>query len=344
MNQGYNSPFVTLSSNHHDAQGDEPDLNQTPAASDFDNRKIAESILGEIYWCDSFAGYCRCPGEHLHSHRTGQHDCRVLLDGAPTLYCFHTSCSGVVEQANSKLRSGIGRAARGGFIEDWKPSPEDIARRTEKERAEKLKLRAEHSLPRILQQFPVALPDIWDASPVRLDYEARDDWKMHLALFDPGDVVWIGNVYDSGKHEHARNFRTAAEWVKESKAPGEFTCPATFKSNCNSRSNDNVLQRRFLVIESDQLSRVETLAIVQWCRQFMRLRAIICTGSKSLHGWFDFPNEKALAQLKVILPALQCDHQLFKPSQPVRLAGAWREERSRWQSLLWLDLKGAHER
>jgi hypothetical protein len=121
--------------------------NSSPASTpDFDARKIAESILGEGDWRDSFSAFFRCPGEHLHSHRTGKRDCQLLLDGPPTLYCFHTSCAGVVDQINYKLRSEIGRAERGGFVCDWKPSPADIARRAEKERVEKLKCASQVSV------------------------------------------------------------------------------------------------------------------------------------------------------------------------------------------------------
>jgi hypothetical protein len=100
-----------------------------------------------------------------------------------------------------------------------------------------------------------------------------------------------------------------------------------------------VIQQKFLVIESDSRKRDEILSIVAWCQQFMWLRAIVDTGGKSLHGWFDFPNEPTLAELKLILPQLGCDPALFKPAQPCRLAGAWRSEKSTFQHLLYLDLK-----
>lgn len=78
---------------------------------------IAEQLLGAIDWIEPLRGYCACPGRALHSTPTHRRDCVVLLDGAPTVYCFHSSCLGAVEAANragegEKRRSGV--AAIGG--------------------------------------------------------------------------------------------------------------------------------------------------------------------------------------------------------------------------------------
>lgn len=303
---------------------------------------IAESIVGPVDWQDSFVGYVeKCPGEHLHTNRNGHRDCQIIMDGAPTIFCFHTSCAGFVDDANHRLRSAIGKAERGGFGPDnpWRPSPEDIARRNEKERAEKLKGKAKASLAKILAQFQVAEPDLWEVSPVRLDGDIKDEWRAHLGLFAPDDVVWIGDVFDSGKPEHQRKFRPVSEWLKERKCPGNFTCGSTFKPGTYSRSNENVEKRPYLVIESDTLNRGQMLSVTAWAQQFMRLRAILFTGGKSLHSWFDYPDESAIAKLKLILPELGCDPALFKPAQPCRLAGAWREDKSNFQHLLYLDPK-----
>jgi Protein of unknown function (DUF3987)/VirE N-terminal domain len=69
---------------------------------------IAEEILGEIDWESETRGYLPCPGKHLHTAADKDHDCRIDLDGAPTLHCFHDSCSGIVAGVNHELRSRIG--------------------------------------------------------------------------------------------------------------------------------------------------------------------------------------------------------------------------------------------
>ena len=86
----------------------------------------------------------------------------------------------------------------------------------------------------------------------------------------------------------------------------------------------------------------------KWMRMFLRLRAILNTGNKSLHGWFDKPTLEQLEELQSILPALGFDRAMFTPSQPCRLAGVVRPNSPHdpilrlpiYQSLLWLDLEG----
>ena len=73
--------------------------------------EIAARLLGSIAWTDATTGFCRCPGEHLHTSPNGPKDCKVMLDGAPTLKCFHGSCTGIVDGVNHELRSRIGKLA-----------------------------------------------------------------------------------------------------------------------------------------------------------------------------------------------------------------------------------------
>jgi len=74
-----------------------------------DPKQIAAGIVGAVDWQTEVSGFCRCPGEALHTHRTGKKDCRVSVDGAPTIYCFHSSCAAVVASANRTLRVAIGQ-------------------------------------------------------------------------------------------------------------------------------------------------------------------------------------------------------------------------------------------
>ena len=73
-----------------------------------DPRHIAASIVGVVDWQTEVSGFCRCPGETLHTHPTGKKDCRVNVDGAPTIHCFHASCAAVVGEANRRLRRELG--------------------------------------------------------------------------------------------------------------------------------------------------------------------------------------------------------------------------------------------
>jgi len=171
-----------------------------------------------------------------------------------------------------------------------------------------------------------------------------DHWRLLLQKFRPDDVVWIGDKFDSGKPEHAAHFKTATEWMNGTTAPGPFICPVAFKNTGCARTNDNVVSRRFLVVESDTLSRDEVGSVFKWLCDAadLSLVAIVDTGGKSLHGWFKF-EEDLLDEMKLVLPAFQCDPKLFTPSQPVRLPGALRDGvAGRYQKLVYLSAEVAH--
>ena len=70
--------------------------------------RIVVEILGDIEWESPTRGYLTCPGKHLHTTGDNASDCRIDIDGAPTLHCFHNSCSGMLAGINHELRSRIG--------------------------------------------------------------------------------------------------------------------------------------------------------------------------------------------------------------------------------------------
>lgn len=72
-----------------------------------DPRQIAAGIVGAVDWQSEVSGFCRCPGETLHTSQAGKKDCRVSVDGAPTIFCFHASCAPVVAAANKRLRQEL---------------------------------------------------------------------------------------------------------------------------------------------------------------------------------------------------------------------------------------------
>jgi hypothetical protein len=172
---------------------------------------------------------------------------------------------------------------------------------------------------------------------VSLTEGPEKDWRMLLELFTPGDVLWIGNVMESGPG-HGGNFRALCDWMALPGPPGPFTCPSVFKPGAYSRSKENVVSTPFLVVESDSLTKPEICAVFSWLRQFLHLGAIVDTGARSLHGWFNYPVPPVMAELKTILPQLGCDPAMFKPSQPCRLPGFKRGPGI--QALVYLDTGG----
>ncbi len=95
--------------------------------------------------------------------------------------------------------------------------------------------------------------------------------------------------------------------------------------------------QRFLVVESDTLSKDEVGAVFASLRRRLgyRLQRIIDTAGKSLRAWFDAPRNKVFeARSKAGLEVFGCDPKVFTYSQPVRVPGAFRE--GKLQRLVWL--------
>ena len=75
-----------------------------------ERQRIATDLLGHIEWTSETSGYHVCPGKHLHTTGDNERDCKIELDGAPTVHCFHNHCRGILDAINRELRSRIGKA------------------------------------------------------------------------------------------------------------------------------------------------------------------------------------------------------------------------------------------
>ncbi len=206
------------------------------------------------------------------------------------------------------------------------------------------------TLPNILAQ------GTWNEEQIRRDNEL---WKLQLSdqrrlflshLFTPQDVVWIGAVYQSGltkyeqslaqpppKPRNAARFMQCQSWLNFRTISGEFVSHCTFKPGSHSRCNDNVAVRKYLVIESDTLAPDEVCSVFAylWSVCGFTLRAVVSTGGKSLHGWFNMPPTD-LDELCAMIVGLDCDPATTRASQPVRLPGTRRQSTGKPQELLYL--------
>jgi hypothetical protein len=331
-----------------------------------DPRHIAAHLVGPVDWQTEVSGFCRCPGESLHTHKTGEKDCRVNVDGAPTIYCFHASCEEAVAATNRRLRRELGagsweiglpggRVLRSGdilrgdgsiltraLLADGQHgsrgrSPHQITERME---LATLQAVADRFKPELFEKFRWPFEEISSDSPLLVaERDAEDQFRTWLKLWPAHSTVWIGDIYSSGKEAHRAHFRPVSEWYQIGPVMGNFTCGSSFKPGSYQRSNANCNcdGARFMVVESDTLPKDEVGAIFAYLNRRLRfnLHAIIDTAGKSLHGWFDAPrNARIEAQLKAVLTVFGCDPKLFTYSQPVRVPGAYRD--GKLQRLIWL--------
>jgi hypothetical protein len=316
-----------------------------------DIQDIAEEHLGGISWEGAKGVLDECPGYFLHSTPTKYGDCVVFLNadtnGMPTVFCFHQSCKGEVEEANDELREAVreAMATLGTLVKSRAQLLREYHKRS---KARSLWLEkavqqrhAKEALPKILKDFAWSPRQVMDESPVKMTAEqAKQAWRMHVSLFRPTDWIWIGDRHHSGPVHGVGHIRTAERWLMRCSIPsGQLICSCLFSPGSKDRTDEKAYLRPFLVLESDTLSFDESCALFRWCRQFLTLRAIVFSGNKSLHAWFDFPKTvEAMRQTYAILPALGFDERLIVGrSQPSRLAGAIRDN-GRTQHLIWFDV------
>lgn len=318
---------------------------------------VAESILGPCQWeADGLRGLCLCPGILAHTGKNAKLDTTVFLDGAPTIYCFHTGCAAIVAQANLRLRQKLNSGGEwelilpnGNFIRSGErvvPAGQSIPVKLPKQEVDAEKVFIQEIEARMLilrdrlfEKFAWEPADMAENSPQPLPESQRGEWLMWLSMWDSQDVIWVGDTFDSGQSRHAANFKTAAEWEQTTPA-GQFTCGSSFHAGCFSRKNEHA-KRRFMVIESDTLTHPQIGAVFQWLSQKLKytLFAVVNTGGKSLHGWFNPPPSPLFeSRLKAAIVAIGCDAALFKPSQPVRVPGIMRSSGNP-QTLLWFRQK-----
>jgi hypothetical protein len=335
-----------------------------------DPRYIAASIVGAMDWQTEVSGFCRCPGESLHTTPTGKKDCRVSVDGAPTIFCFHASCAEAVAAVNRRLRRELGAGCWELALPDGKvlrsgdilQSDGSVLTRAqiemghhahgqhgsrgrsphhENERLllETLRVNAERFKPELFEIFRWQYQQILDDSPLRVaDRDPYDQFRVWLKIWPAHSTVWIGDVNSSGHPNHATHFRPVAEWYQIGPVMGNYTCGSSFKPGTFSRSNENIEGQRFMVVESDSLTKDEIGAVFAYLQRRLhyKLHCVIDTAGKSLHGWFNAPPTPAMEErLKVGLTAFGCDPKVFAHSQPVRVPGAWRN--GKLQRLIWLS-------
>ena len=207
---------------------------QTPMPDDLTGeiRRIVEDELQIERW-DGAVGYCRhCPGEHLHTTASTGSPI-VFVDGKfPVLTCFHRSCAPVTAETNQRLYDAWVDFCDGHDIK-IELTPEEKAERAFRKHLRVLRTNARLRLAPKIIGAGVSVEDWTKESPFNLNkYQVQDHWLFYLAgLYAPDDMLWIGELYQSGR-EYKHCFRSTWKWVTEMKvSPGPQICAAPFKEH-----------------------------------------------------------------------------------------------------------------
>ena len=301
-------------------------------------RQAAEELFGEIAWASDVIGHFECPGAHLHTVQSTD-QVRVYLEGVPWIECFHQTCGGLVAHAGRKLRGRIKRKEKGKDTSGLTGrTPIDFR---EWQRQKALEARNNKwmewfwdviSRPEMPDTFPH-----WRTTPSDRICDDREDF---LHLFHPSDLIWCGEVNESGPKSfvHVATLQKRPQLLRS-----QFISTCTFEPGSTRRSYDNVLARRFLVVESDELSIPQQTALLMALAKEWPLAAVVSSGNKSLHGWFRWLPEwsadrDALQSLRTRLRVMHCDPAGATATQPFRLPGILNRKSLRFQALIYLNL------
>lgn len=308
-------------------------------------QQIVERYLPGVEWMDQLRGRAKCPGHHLHTVRSHRNDCWVYINGVPTVTCLHNSCRAEVAEVNSKIRTAWGL---------YQPPMDEKVLQEAKARTAKryaLEEKAKASLPVILREYKWNVEDIEAES--QGFYPVGGQTGMFLErMFKLDDVIWVGEPETTGSQLYRTHFQPMREWYWLNESHGthwHFTCASTFKPGTFSRSNINVQETKFLVVEGDSIlgdiqddenytkNKNACGGLFNWLRTSVKLelRAVVDAGRRSLHAWYDFPAMEKFEELKIVLPCLGADRAMFKPTQPCRLPGVTRDN-GKEQRLLWI--------
>jgi len=204
--------------------------------------------------------------------------------------------------------------------------------------------------------------DLWEASPVRIDWpHTEDSFRVLEHLYHPDELLFIGDDHLPGVL--GKTIRTCAEWIAYLKRDDgfPFDCPfpkiipnpLTGKSGLTKsgkqsyRADACVSSFRFLVAEFDALSLQDQFAFWYGCPH-LPVAAITHSGKKSLHAWIRVDAADAEEWTQVIerrlfpqfLKPLGLDTSCKNEGRLSRMPGHTRSDTGLPQKLLYLAPDG----
>lgn len=254
---------------------------------------------------------------------------------------------------NSSTPSPARRRAWGKRRQEAAEQARDTARKNQEQ--EKLTTYQKQTLHQKLQPYLSTdwRADLYHSSPLWTETPEESTLAFVDILFPAEAIIWMGNPYDTGQGKNRENFKSTHDWLKAPSLPPRIAA-GTFRPGSFSRSKENLENSSFLIIESDDLighkpsnagerdqNKALSYALAGYCQNELglHLRAVIDTGNKSLHLWFDRPPPKALAAVRTLAPGLRIDTGLLDScaTAPLRMPGCIHEKTKLPATLLYLD-------
>ncbi len=198
--------------------------------------------------------------------------------------------------------------------------------------------------------------DIWEVSPVRIDWAHKEDPIYLLThLYHSDDLIFMGERYTLGRL--GKTIKTAAEWQQYFRSgcqtfPHIIPNPLTGEKGLTQdgkptfRGDSCVQFFRYAVVEFDNISREDQLAF--WWGVNLPVAALIDSGNKSVHAWIktegitdakDWTEQVERELFTDLLIPLGVDGACKNEARLSRLPGHQRDN-SKMQRLLYLAPDG----
>jgi hypothetical protein len=197
--------------------------------------RCALLLATEIEWVDPDRGFLLCPFADKHTTKAGLRDTTLYLGrGYPHLFCLHATCKKELRKINLFLRLQLTGRTRPPEFESTPGSKASYGQAKWVEENRGLLLQAHRGKIRPL---------------VDLQKTPAEFLQM---VFSPEDYVWIGMPWMTG-NVWKKHFRSVRKWIAD--PPREqwaFVCPNPLRPGSRDRTNENVAELKYLILESDK--------------------------------------------------------------------------------------------
>lgn len=275
---------------------------------------------------------------HLHGHFSEAEICNLLR--AKTANCGRRVSDDEIRQAveNSRQCASFRRAAS----PHWKPGAgASYARTHTTPPPRRWPCVDRQAQARAIQGTDQGLPDLWEASPIRL----LDDEPQTEAIIDalfPGNPLlccgWSETRFETQPREAWRGQLAQMQFIVPS--PMRQRTGLNQDGKRSARCLDNTGARRFLICEFDapELDADKQAALLLHLSEYAPLVAVVYSGGKSYHGWFyvhGHPEQQVERFFKYACK-LGCDPATWTLCQSVRLPDGLRDNGKR-QTVFFLN-------
>jgi len=178
-------------------------------------------------------------------------------------------------------------------------------------------------------------------------YHTSDEENVLCSLFRPDDLVCI--AVDK-KQSQILTFEELSKYPQD---PPQFIVPASMKglSGFNKegkpsiRCNDNVLNRKCIIVEFDNATLEKQAALIDHLAQFAPLFMAVHSGNKSIHAWFVCVEEKEADLLDFMRYAVKvgADRSMWTKSQLTRMPNGMRDTGEKQEVLIHRPFEAKEE-